>query len=90
MDARAPEAELQARSAFLPGYVANSHVEKIASHLVKAVSAIAQKVGALSSHTAMLNTLLGVAASMERGCQYRAGTRSISNLTSNCQFPDNS
>lgn len=60
-----PEAELQVRSAFLPGYVANSHVEKVAGHLVNAVSAIGQRAGLLSSQTALLNALLGVPASTQ-------------------------
>ena len=59
-NASAIEAELQAKSAFLPISIACSHVEKVAAHLVKAISSVAKLSGTMDSHSATLNNLLGV------------------------------
>ena len=58
------EAELQVRSAFLPGYIANSHTDNVAQHLVGAITAVSKRAGAISSPIALLQNLLGVAPSV--------------------------
>lgn len=54
------QAELQVRSAFLPGYIALSHIDNVAKRLVRAITSLQQLTGAVSSETALLTELLGV------------------------------